>query len=173
MNTEHKEKVKRWNIVIKHYDFDVQHILGKFSVEADAWSRLVPLPTDETEVHTIIQTDTIVKPSKLDPRIYDKIKQAHNDLLGHDGVRRTLNILTEKLNMTRKGLRNDVSTFVERCSCCQKMKHLKPQIHTIQFTLAAHQPIKRICVDAIGPIHKEGQEYKHLRWTLRPVNIWR
>ena len=59
-------------------------------------------------------------------------------------------------------MRNDVTTFIERCPCLQKMKRLKPQIHTISFTLAAYQPMKRICIDAIGPIHTDGQEYRHI-----------
>ena len=42
------------------------------------------------------------------------------------------------------------------------MQRLKPQIRTIPFTLASYEPMKRICIDAIGPIHIEGTEYKHI-----------
>ena len=69
MNTEHKEKVKRWKIAIQHYDFDVQHVEGKYNVEADALSRLVPISIKDTEIHTLIQTDTIKKTSTLDPYV--------------------------------------------------------------------------------------------------------
>ena len=162
MNTEHKEKVKRWKIAIQHYDFDVQHVKGKYNVEADALSRLVPIPTKDNEINTLIQTDTIKKTFSLDPKIYENIKRAHGTFQGHGGVQRTIRILTEQLRMKWKGMRNDVSTFIEHCPCCQKMKRLKPQIHTIPFTLAAYQPMKRICIDAIGPINIEGQEYKHI-----------
>ena len=85
-----------------------------------------------------------------------------NGIHGHGGVQRTLEILKNTLNLTWRGMRNDISTFIERCPCCQKMKRLKPVIHTIPFTLASYQPIKRICVDAIGPINIDGQEYKHI-----------
>ena len=44
MNVDHKEKVKRWKIAIQQYDFDVEHISGKDNIEADALSRLTPLP---------------------------------------------------------------------------------------------------------------------------------
>jgi hypothetical protein len=162
MNTEHKEKVKRWKIAIQHYNFDVQHILGKYNVEADALSRLVPLPERNAEVHVLEQNDTIQETKKLDPKIHANIKSAHGGIHGHGGIQRTLEILTKTLNLTWKGMRNDISTFIERCPCCQKMKRLKPQIHTIPFTLAAYQPMKRICVDAIGPINIDGQEYKHI-----------
>ena len=48
MNTDHKDKVKRWKIAIQHFNFDVLHIDGKDNVEADALSRLVPFPSKET-----------------------------------------------------------------------------------------------------------------------------
>ena len=79
MNTEHKEKVKRWKIAIQHYDFDVQHVEGKYNVEADALSRLVPIPIKDTEIHTLIQTDTIEKTSKIDPRICTKTSNEHTE----------------------------------------------------------------------------------------------
>ncbi len=68
-------------------------------------------------------------------------------------------IIIEYLNNSWKGMRNDVSTFIERCPCCQKMRRLKPLVHTVPFTLASYQPMKRICVDAIGPININGQKY--------------
>ena len=42
------------------------------------------------------------------------------------------------------------------------MQRLKPQIHTIPFTLVFYEPMKRVCVDAIGPINIDNQEYKHI-----------
>ena len=47
MNTEHKDKVKRWKIAIQHFNFDVLHIEGKHNIEADTLSRLVPFPSIE------------------------------------------------------------------------------------------------------------------------------
>ena len=60
MNTDHKEKVKRWKIAIQYYNFDVQHIKGTYNVEADALSRLVPTPEKSAnEIHVLEQTETI------------------------------------------------------------------------------------------------------------------
>ena len=42
------------------------------------------------------------------------------------------------------------------------MKRLKPIIHTTPFTLASYEPMRRICIDAIGPINVNGQDYKHI-----------
>ena len=75
MNAEHKEKVKRWKIAIQHYNFDVQHILGKYNVEADTLSRLVPLPERNAEVHALEQTDTVRKTKSLNPKTYANIKK--------------------------------------------------------------------------------------------------
>ena len=46
MNTDHKDKVKRWKIAIQHFNFDVLHIEGKQNIEADALSRLSNLRND-------------------------------------------------------------------------------------------------------------------------------
>ena len=47
MDTEHKEKVRRWKIAIQYYEFDVCHIEGKLNIEADALSRSILFPALE------------------------------------------------------------------------------------------------------------------------------
>ena len=42
------------------------------------------------------------------------------------------------------------------------MQRLKLQIHTLPLTLASCQPMRRVCVDAIGPINIDDQEHKHI-----------
>ena len=60
MNVDHKEKVKRWKIAIQQYDFDVEHISGKDNIEADALSRLTPLPEKiVSELNILEQTNTV------------------------------------------------------------------------------------------------------------------
>ena len=59
-------------------------------------------------------------------------------------------------------MRKDIVAFIDNCPCCQKMRRLKPQIHTIPFTLASYEPMRRVCVDAIGPINIDDQEHKHI-----------
>ena len=48
MNVDHKEKAKRWKIAIQQFDFDVEQFSGKDNMEADALSRLAPLPGKAT-----------------------------------------------------------------------------------------------------------------------------
>ncbi len=46
LNTDHREKVKRWKLAIQGFDFKVEHIRGVDNIEADAFSRLVPFPEE-------------------------------------------------------------------------------------------------------------------------------
>ena len=165
LNVDHKEKVKRWKIAIQQFDFDVEHISGKDNIEADALSRLTPLPEKlVSELNILEQTDTISKHEYLKPETYQTILDVHpgkTGLNGHGGVQRTLNMLQNR-HVTWKGMRKDVITFIRNCPCCQKMQRLRPRINTIPFTLAFYRPMQRICVDAIGPINIGNQEYKHI-----------
>ena len=164
MNTDHKDKVKRWKIAIQHFNFDVLHIDGKDNVEADTLSRLVPFPSKETpslNLNNLEQSEMIEPRQYLSKKIFKKIQQAHNGLVGHSGVQKTIERL-QKLNTTWSGMRNDVSKFIHNCPCCQKMNKIKPLIQTTPFTLSHYRPMNRICVDAIGPINIDGQLMQHI-----------
>ena len=164
MNTDHKDKVKRWKIAIQHFNFDVLHIDGKDNVEADTLSRLVPFPSKETSslnLNNLEQSEMIEPRQYLSKKIFKKIQQAHNGLVGHSGVQKTIERL-QKLNTTWSGMRSDVSKFIHNCPCCQKMNKIKPLIQTTPFTLSHYRPMNRICVDAIGPINIDGQLMQHI-----------
>ena len=106
MNTDHKDKVKRWKVAIQHFNFDVLHIDGKDNIEADALSRLAPFPTTDvnnTSLNSLEQSEMIETKSYLSKNIYQKIQLAHNGLVGHSGVQKTIERL-QKLNLTWSGL---------------------------------------------------------------------
>ena len=165
LNVDHREKVKRWKLAIQHFDFNVYHIAGKDNVEADAFSRLVPFPEkSETKLSSMQQRPTAFEThTPMRPEIYQKIQTAHGGIHGHGGVQRTLEIL-KKTGHSWKHMRKDVDQFIKYCPCCQKMSPLKPVIHTKPFTLAAYNPMERICIDTIGPLNEEGQDdtYKYI-----------
>jgi len=125
---------------------------------------LVPFPSNEDkpiDLNNLEQTNMIEKREYLPTKIFKKIQQAHNAVIGHSGVQKTIERL-QTLNLKWSGMRKDVSTFINNCPGCQKMNVIKPLIHTIPFTLAHYRPMKRICVDAIGPIDIDDQKIKHI-----------
>ena len=50
MNAENKsQKVQRWKLSCQEFDFKVEHIPGEVNIEADGFSRLVEIPSDQVE----------------------------------------------------------------------------------------------------------------------------
>jgi transposase InsO family protein len=141
LNNESNPKVKRWKIAIQEYDFDIEYIPGDKNVVADGFSRLLPI-TDE-EVVCMMHEFT------LNQRIYMMISKVHNSIAGHHGVERTLKKLNDQ-NNTWEYMREHVKRFIKQCPCCQKMSHIKIQIHTHPFTTATYEPMMRLNIDTIN-----------------------
>ena len=50
MNAENKsQKVQRWKLSCQEFDFKVEHIPGEVNIEADGFSRLVEIPSDQVD----------------------------------------------------------------------------------------------------------------------------
>ena len=156
INTDLRDKVKRWKLTIQHFDFDIEHIEGVKNVEADGFSRIITIPEeeelqeDEIDVENLFVLREFMTP-RLPPDVYKLIREVHNSNVGHFGLEKTLSRLKD-LKHEWKGMRAHVKTFIDKCPCCQKMSTLKPLIHTKPYTLAAYAPFERICVDTIGPL---------------------
>ena len=88
-----------------------------------------------------------------------KIKAVHGDQLGHGGIQRTINLLTQKKQHWR-GMRKHVRDFIERCPCCQKLNRMKIRNNINPFTLASTNVMERIAIDTIGPIEEGQGKYK-------------
>jgi hypothetical protein len=152
INTDLREKVKRWKLAIQHYDFHIEHIEGEKNIEADGFSRIITIPDEEgldKETMYVLREDA--KPPALPRKVYESIRRVHNSDIGHGGVERTI----AKLKISKQkwtGMRRDVKQFIQQCPCCQKLSTIKPIINTRPFTLASYSPFDRICVDTIGPL---------------------
>ena len=85
INNHFSAKVKRWKLLVQEYDFFIEHIAGKMNVVADGFSRLVPLD-DEVLFH-------LYEVLPLTREVHETISQAHNGIVGHHGVDRTLSKL--------------------------------------------------------------------------------
>ena len=156
INTDFREKVKRWKLAIQHFDFNIEYIKGEANIEADGFSRLCPLPTDLESVEFLnLLTE------RLPQEIHDKIRAVHNTNAGHAGVDKTICRLVNS-GQTWRGMRSHVKHFVERCHLCQKQSAIKLAIQTMPFTLASYSPFDRICVDTIGPLPTNDNTKKYI-----------
>ena len=150
INTDFREKVKRWKLAIQHFDFDLEYIKGEINIEADGFSRLCPLPSDPESVAFLNFLEEREQ-DRLPQDVYAKIQAVHKTDVGHVGVDKTVQRLINS-GQTWKGMRKNVKRFIERCELCQKMSFAKLDIQTLPFTLASYSPFDRICVDTIGPL---------------------
>jgi transposase InsO family protein len=127
---------------VQEYDFFIEHIAGKLNIAADGFSRLLPLREEHLYLH---------EEFALSKEEYDTIVGAHNEVVGHHGVDRTLGKLTSQ-GKRWKYMREHVKRFIRQCPCCQKMSYLRTPIHTHPFTTACYEPMERVQADTIGPV---------------------
>ena len=136
-------KVKRWKLLVQEYDFFIEHIPGKDNVVADGFSRLLPI---EDEV-----LFNLYEELPLTQEVYDRISHAHNGVVGHHGVDRTM-IKLWAMGKRWAYVREHVKCRIRQCPCCQKMSFLNVAIHKIPFTTAVYEPMERLEIDVIGPL---------------------
>ena len=142
IDKETSAKVKRWKLMIQEYDFYIEHIAGKANIVADGFSRLLLLREEQLYLHDEFA------PSEKD---YQTIATAHNEVVGHHGVDRTVGKLKAK-GKHWKYMREHVKRYIRQCPCCQKMSYLRTPIHTHPFTTACYEPMERWQADTIGPL---------------------
>jgi transposase InsO family protein len=156
INTDFREKVKRWKLAIKHFDFDIEYIKGEDNIEADGFSRLCPTPSDPESVEYL---NLLLE--RLPKNIYDKIHAVHNTNAGHVGVEKTIQRLKDSGHTWPK-LRQHVKHYVETCDLCQKTSAIKLDIQTMPYTLASYSPFDRVCIDSIGPLTTNDDSKKYI-----------
>ena len=188
MNISQAKKVIRWKMELMEYDFDIEHIAGVENIVADVISRCVDdmeLPPEKRrrvnemkvcrvrlQVHD--DTDTTCRPSqalarlhippevlKLSDEVFTKIKHFHNELVGHGGVRKTLELLHSN-GKQWPNMRKDVQHFLAQCPCCQKNRMTPFNGLVSKYTLSTTSgPMKRLSIDTVGPFpeDEEGNMY--------------
>ena len=152
LHTDHKNltyidtgtsaKVYRWKLEMQEYDFDIVYLPGVDNQVADDFSRLCNINTQHLSLLEAFELP-------LDKKIL--ISQAHNDIVGHGGVDRTLNKLSERGDIW-SNMKEHVKRFIKTCPCCQVMSYVKVPIHTHPFTTGSYEPFERINIDTIGPL---------------------
>lgn len=165
INLDHREKVKRWKILMSSYDFEVEHIPGKDNVVADGLSRFCApnqmVEDTEQDVINLLIDEQVKGLPKIPHHAYEKIRHLHNELAGHKGVESTIQRLTDNGdNWTH--MRRDVTNFIRRCPFCQKVSDRKNQVFTSPFTTGGYAPFHRVAIDSIGPLPVDEDGHKHI-----------
>ena len=93
--------------------------------------------------------------------IYNQIKIVHNDVAGHHGFERTLDLL-RSAHIDFQDKSKWVRHFIRQCPYCQKMKERFPEVNAHHFTVANTTPMTQISVDSIGPLPKSRSGKEHL-----------
>jgi hypothetical protein len=99
---------------------------------------------------------------------------------GHGGVETTLRRLRQLLDehpelQPEEGwpnIRQDVTTFIRKCPCCQKMALLKQQIATRPFTTASYGLFDQVAIDTIGPLPVSEDGHKYILTIIDTFSRW-
>jgi cleavage and polyadenylation specificity factor subunit 1 len=98
---------------------------------------------------------------------------------GHGGVEVTIDRLHKLLDaepaLRPEGwttMRKDVTTFIRKCPCCQKMALLKQQIATRPFTTASYGLHDQVSIDTIGPLPKSADGNKYILTIIDTFSRW-
>ena len=184
MNISQAKKVIRWKMELMEYDFEIEHIAGVDNIVADAISRCVDdmeqPPEKRRRVDTVklsrmrlLQDDNAEAPSRpsqvlarlhippevlgLSNEVFNKIKHFHNELVGHGGVKRTLQLLHDN-GKQWKNMQKDVKNFVAQCPCCQKNRMTPFSGKVSKYTLSTTSgPMKRLSIDTVGPFPEDDE----------------
>jgi len=106
-----------------------------------------------------------------DTEINDRINVSHNDLVGHHGVNRTMELVKSspriKQALQSQGavvlrLRQKVRKFIRSCPCCQKMNMDKIRSKAKPFTLSTFHPMQTLMIDYIESLPQDDLGFQHI-----------
>lgn len=131
----------RWSEVLASYDFQIHHVRGTENGRADALSRRIDykegtepaaaaLLKRQGDLLVFRGTQTIaLMETELTTQQKKEIIQTRHDgrMSGHKGIEKTIELITR--DFTWKGLRKDVTQYINRCDLCQKTKASRKQKH--------------------------------------------
>ena len=127
--------------------------------------------TKYTEQIELWNLSVLVTQPLSDTEIYDRINGSHNDLVGHHGVNRTMELVKSspriKQAIKNQGavvlkLRQKVKKFIRSCPCCQKMNMDKIKSKAKPFTLSTFNPMQTLMIDYIEDLPKDDLDCRHI-----------
>ena len=116
----------------------------------------------------MLELNNFKKLPHLPEHIHRIISQCHNSNVGHFGVNTTLSMVEKYLNENSDKMkelewltkREDISTYIKKCPCCQKMRQARLEVHTDKYTTSKYGIFENISIDAIYmPISNDGYKY--------------
>jgi hypothetical protein len=143
IHTDHENLTRAYSTgsakFFREFSYTIVHVKGEENVVADSLSRLCHdyLHDDESEqalAHEQLQRIPAGSHSLM-AETFELIQRAHNYVVGHHGVQRTLDKLRRQ-GVRFEGMRALVKQFIEFCQCCQKMSRIAPAIQATPFTMA-------------------------------------
>ena len=103
---------------------------------------------------------------------YKVISKCHNTQVGHFKVEKTIervrtyidkNNLSQKFTgWTNADLRKDVTAFIKKCPCCQKMQVIRPAVHARPYTTSTWGVFDNLAIDVITGLPESTEGYKNL-----------
>ena len=153
----HAQKVQRWLTCFQGFDYSLEALPGKANNVADTLSRLCTGDVPAEEADRLCIMDDMQIPAKY----WTLISKAHNSIIGHHGVERTLQKL-DSLKRDWTGRCEHVRRYIKLCPCCQKMNLLKGPIHAHPFTLSSYSPMYRLAMDYIEKLPPDEDGNSHI-----------
>ena len=103
---------------------------------------------------------------------YKILGQCHNSKVGHFKVNMTMERVRKLLehtsmaskfsDWTNAELRRDVTAFIKKCPCCQKMNVLRPAIHAQPYTTSTWGVFDNLAIDVITGLPESEEGYCNL-----------
>ena len=203
MNISQAKKVIRWKMELMEYDFEIEHIAGVDNIVADVISRCVDNLEDPPEKRRRVNSarmcrlrlniyddaDTACRPSQvlarlhtppevlhLSDEVFNKIRHYHNELVGHGGIRKTLELLTAN-GQTWRNMMKDVKNFLKQCPCCQKNRMTPFRGDVRKYTLSTTTgPMIRLSIDTVGPFPVDDEDNQYILVVIcnfsRYITLW-
>lgn len=165
LNTGISPKVRRWKAYIAEHDCDIEHIAGEANIVADAFSRLLELPSQVEHLAAQYERSEIPKAERI------ILGQLHNSRVGHFGVEKTVQRLQAQ-GKHWQYMREHVKAFIKECPCCQKMSQLRVPIHTHPFSVSSFEPMERLAIDTMGPLTKDKDGYQYIVVIIDCFSRW-
>jgi hypothetical protein len=195
MKDSQESKVIRWKLAIQRFDCWFEHITGKFNKVADPLSRLVRDVRESDKAtlammrvaHLFRKTTLTQTPQLSSPQVTRAtlasvmtktalpeerraiIATAHNEVMGHHGVKRTRDLLQSK-KLQWPGMNTHIRQFISECAYCQKASFKTPPVHTQPYTVSSLHPMSVRAVDKMGPFPEDDEGYNGIISIICPMS---